>query len=207
MTSMNGLARGVQFDKATHSYTYRGRNLSGITHLISDRLNISYGGFMADERAVEGTHVHEAVDMWVKSGLKVSEHPAVDWIIRELKLRFEKMPPISVFSEVLVTDYDKYASAVDLMVQYEHGWELYDIKTGKFNPAYLSWQLGVYKYFVEKAGLKVIGTACICTRDRMFYRVLPEKKERVEELLYKNEKTPLTRKMKGFKIHNTGDKK
>lgn len=182
------IARGVQFDKSTHSYTYRGRALKGVTGIIGDRLGISFGGAPVDERAAEGTHVHEAIETWVKSGLKVSEHPAVDWIIRELKVRFEKHPPLSVYSEVLVTDYDKYASAVDLMVQYENGWELYDIKTGKFNPAYLSWQLGVYKYFVEKAGLTVIGTACICTRDRMFYRVLPESKERVENLLYGKEK-------------------
>lgn len=181
---MFNLARGVQFDKGEHSYTYKGRKLSGITHVIGERLNLSYCGAVVDERAVEGTHVHEAVDKWVKSGLQVSEHPAVDWIVKELSTRFEKHKPLSVYSEVLVTDYDRYASAVDLMVQYEHGWELYDIKTGKFNPAYLSWQLGIYKYFIEKAGLDVIGTACICTRDKMFYRVLPESRERVEELLY-----------------------
>lgn len=178
------LARGVQFDKGTHSYTYRGKSLSGVTHKISERLNLSFSGFAVEERAVEGTHVHEAVDRWVKSGLQVSEHPAVDWIVRELSTRFQRNPPLSVYSEVLVTDYSKYASAVDLMIQYAHGWELYDIKTGRFNPAYLSWQLGIYKYFVEKAGLTVVGTACICTRDRMFYRVKPEEKERVEELLY-----------------------
>lgn len=178
------IARGVQFDKAQHTYTYRGRKLKGVTGVISDRLSLHYGGAPVEERTAEGTHVHEAVDRWVKSGLRESMHPAVDWIIGELGMRFERRKPLSVWSEVLVTDFSRYASAVDLMVQYDEGWELYDIKTGKFNPAYLSWQLGVYKYFVERAGLKVTGTSCICTRDRMIYRVLPERKERVEELLY-----------------------
>ena len=179
------LAKGVQFDKAFHVYTYNGKNLSGVTGIICDRLGIHFGGAPVEERAAEGTHVHEAVQTWIESGLKISRHPSVDWIIKELSDRWKTNPPLEAYSEVLVTDYDRYASAVDLMVHYEHGWVLYDIKTGRFKPEYLAWQLGVYKYFVEKAGLTVIGTECICTRDKMFYVVKPRELDDVEKLLYK----------------------
>ena len=178
------LAKGVQFDKALHVYTYNGKSLSGVTGIICDRLGIHFGGAPVSERAAEGTHVHEAVQAWIESGLKTSNHPSVDWIVRELSERWKSIPPIEAYSEVLVTDYDRYASAVDLMVHYKEGWVLYDIKTGRFKPEYLSWQLGVYKYFVEKAGLTVIGTNCICTRDKMFYVVKPRGSDDVEKLLY-----------------------
>ena len=179
------LARGVQFDKALHSYTYNGKNLSGVTHLISDRLGLHFGGAPVDERAAEGTHIHEAVEEWINTGLMVSKHSGVDWIVSELKKRFKIRKPLSVFSEVLITDYNMYASAVDVMVQYEDGWELLDIKTGRFKPEYLAWQLGIYKYFVEKAGLVVKNCWCVCVRDKMFYKVLPKDVDDVEGLLYK----------------------
>jgi hypothetical protein len=178
------IAHGVQFDKALHAYTYNGKSLSGVTGVICNHLGLHFAGAQVEERAAEGTHIHEAVQTWIESGLKTSNHPAVTWIMNELKERWEVNPPLEVYSEVLVTDYDRYASAVDLMVHYKDGWVLYDIKTGRFKPEYLSWQLGVYKYFVEKAGLTVINTECICTRDKMFYVVRPRGSDDVEKLLY-----------------------
>jgi hypothetical protein len=87
-------------------------------------------------------------------------------------------------SEVLVWDLKDYASAVDIIVEHDGIYDLYDIKTGAFKPEYLAWQLGCYKWFLELQG-KVVGKCtCICVHDKMFYRVLPRDMNDVKTLLY-----------------------
>jgi hypothetical protein len=86
---------------------------------------------------------------------------------------------------VLVSDFKEYASAVDIVSEYIGGLQLYDIKKGLFKREYVTLQLSVYKYFIEKyAGRKVAFCICICMKDREYYDIFPKPAEQVEKLLY-----------------------
>jgi hypothetical protein len=62
---------------------------------------------------------------------------------------------------------------------------IYDIKKGVFKREYVTWQLSIYKYFIEKyAGHKVDACVCICMKDREYYDIFPKPYEQVEKLLY-----------------------
>jgi hypothetical protein len=68
---------------------------------------------------------------------------------------------------------------------YVYSWLYYDIKKGVFKREYVTWQLSIYKYFIEKyAGRKVSRCVCICMKDREYYDIFPKPHERVEKLLY-----------------------
>jgi len=84
-----------------------------------------------------------------------------------------------------VSDFKQYASAVDVVSEWPDGTlQLYDIKKGVFKRDYVTWQLSIYKYFVEMAGKTVINCLCICLRDRDVYEIFPKSAEEVEKLLY-----------------------
>jgi hypothetical protein len=86
---------------------------------------------------------------------------------------------------VLVSDFKEYASAVDIVSEYIGGLQLYDIKKGVFKREYVTWQLSIYKYFIEKyAGRRVASCICISMKDREFYDIFPKSYEQVEKLLY-----------------------
>jgi len=200
------LAPGVSFDEVKHEYFYKGKQLSGITGLISKKLGLKYSNDFVGEHTEEGLHVHKAVQRWIETGDSGSVHPGVTWLTEELgKVHNRKY----LTSEVLVSDFNKYASAVDIVVVTDEGLTIYDIKKGKFNREYVTWQLSIYKYFIEQlvfhaASVNLpLGTmyemtcekendlrhivnkcVCICLKDKEFYPIFPKSKEEVEKLLY-----------------------
>lgn len=173
------LAPGVSFDEANHKYWYRGRKLSGITGLIAKRLGIHMPEEFVGEYRDEGVHVHKAVQRWVETGDAGSVHPGVQWIIHTLK------PQGVLYSEVLVSDLKQYASSVDLVSDCGSVVHIADIKTGRFRRDYVTWQLSIYKYFIERYTGKTVGNCyCICTKDREMYPIFPVGNDTVEGLLY-----------------------
>jgi hypothetical protein len=182
------LAQGVEFDEAAHEYWYKGKRLSGVTGLISKKLGIKMPEEFVGEHREEGTHVHKAVQKWIETGDPESVHPGVRWLIeswRDKSLPEEKNA-LSAYSEVLVSDFKRYASAVDIVVRRTDGsMVLYDIKKGNFKREYVTWQLSIYKYFIEKCSkYRVAACICICMKDREYYDIFPKAHEKVERLLY-----------------------
>ena len=179
----------VSFNEALHEYTMRGRRLSGVTRKICERMKLNYSDAesLVVERCDEGSQVHKWIQDWIDTGKFDTIHPGAKWVHDELVRRYGSTDVKALaMSEVLVYDLKDYASAVDIIVEHDGVYDLYDIKTGKFKPEYLAWQLGCYKWFLELQGKKVGKCACICVHDKMFYRVLPRSTEDVKVLLYGN---------------------
>lgn len=180
-------APGVSFNEALHEYTYYGKRLSGVTSKICERLNLNYAGAgsLVGERCDEGSQVHKWIQEWIDTGKFNTIHPGATWVRDELLKRYSGAETKALaMAEVLVYDMKNYASAVDIIVEHDGVYDLYDIKTGKFKPDYLAWQLGCYKWFLTLQGKKVGKCACICVHDKMFYRVLPRETEDIKALLY-----------------------
>ncbi|MDR1095477.1 MAG: hypothetical protein LBL31_03735 [Spirochaetaceae bacterium] len=181
------LANGVEFDESKHEYWFEGRQLSGVTGLISKKLGLKMPQEFVEEHQEEGIHVHKAVRKWIETGDPESVHPGVRWLIEtwDEKSLPEEADALSIHSEVLVSDFKKYASAVDIIVRRtDGGLVIYDIKKGLFKREYVTWQLSIYKYFIEKyAGRKVDACVCVCMKDRDYYDIFPKPFERVEKLL------------------------
>jgi hypothetical protein len=181
------LAPGVVFYPEEHEYLYRGKKLSGVTGRIAGELKLKMPEEFIGEHQVEGLHVHKAVQKWIESGVSGSLHPGVCWLTDTFMARYPEQP-YGIFSEVLVSDFKKFASAVDIVVSYDEtgkDLDIYDIKKGVFKRDYVSWQLGIYKYFIERyADRRVVSCTCICVKDREYYPIIPERPDRVERLLY-----------------------
>ena len=182
-------APGVSFNEALHEYSVHGRKLSGVTRKICERMKLNFkdAESLVVERCDEGSQVHKWIQEWIDTGKFDTIHPGAKWVHDELVRRYGSTDVTALaMSEVLVYDLKDYASAVDIIVEHDGVYDLYDIKTGKFKPEYLAWQLGCYKWFLELQGKKVGKCACICVHDKMFYRVLPRSTEDVKALLYGN---------------------
>jgi hypothetical protein len=180
------LAPGVEFDADKHEYWYEGKRLSGVTGLISKKLGLKMPQEFVEEHQEEGIHVHRAVQKWIETGDPESVHPGVAWL-RENFYKESPVYPLLSFAETLVSDFKQYASAVDIIAAEVPGGPLviYDIKKGVFKREYVTWQLSIYKYFIEKyAKRNVAECVCICMKDREYYKIFPRSHEQVEMLLY-----------------------
>jgi hypothetical protein len=179
------LASHVEFDADKHEYWYKGLRLSGVTGLISKKLGLKMPQEFVEEHQEEGIHVHKAIQKWIETGDPESVHPGVKWLMESWGK--ESLPgALAVHSEVLVSDFKQYASAVDIVREMTaNSLVIYDIKKGVFKREYVTWQLSIYKYFIEKyAGRKVASCICICMKDREYYDIFPKPSEQVEKLLY-----------------------
>jgi hypothetical protein len=180
------LAPKVEFDEEKHEYYLKGKRLSGVTGLISKKLGQRMPQEFLEEHREEGVHVHHAVQRWINTGNAGSVHPGVKWIT-DTFLRQYVVRPAAVYSETLVSDFSRYASAVDIIVEETPGGKLdiYDIKKGVFKRDYVTWQLSIYKYFVERFGAREVGKCvCVAVRDREYYKIFPKSYEKVKKLLY-----------------------
>jgi len=175
------LAPNVTFDEQKHEYWYKGKKLSGITGLVSKKLGLKYNNDFVGEHAEEGIHVHKAIQRWIETGNPQSVHPGVQWLVETFRKEY---PNGELYSEVLVSDFTKYASAIDIVLSVGDGLVLFDIKKGVFKRDYVTWQLSVYKYLVEKVRKQVIDCVCICLKDKEYYPIFPKTEKDVCGMLY-----------------------
>ena len=177
---------GLHFYSEKHEYFYKGTKLSGVTGLIGKRLNKNFETTFVEEGRAQGSHVHDAIEAFILTGRKTSVHPDARWAMHELEGLQEKGHKL--YSEVLVSDYDKYASAIDILdvVNGNNDVFIFDTKAGNFNREYVSWQLGIYKYFLETTSLfRVKRCYCLSTKDHDIYPIIPRDEEDVIGLLKK----------------------
>jgi hypothetical protein len=191
MDSLN-FAPGVRFFEDEHKYFLKDKELSGITGIIGKKIGLKMPSEFVGEHRDEGLHVHHAIQRWIETYGQVtgSVHPGVIWLTETIGDSCAHAP-VRFYPEVLVSDGMCYASSVDIVVETEVGdLEIYDIKKGVFKRDYVSWQLGIYKYLIEKYGKRAVSKCtCACMKDREYYPIFPKTIEEVEDLLYgKNRK-------------------
>ena len=138
----------VVFDELDHTYTYKGKKLSGVTALLGRQLFQSkYDGISKGvmERAAErGNAIHRQIEMYESFGGENFDAEVDAYIKLKAKNKFD-----TLCTEWLVSDNKHVASSIDVV--FEKGKEivLCDIKTtSKLDMEYLSWQLSIYKYLL-----------------------------------------------------------
>lgn len=139
---------GVQFFEDEHKYFLNGKELSGITEMLTRQFGWDYGNVpkrVLELAAAYGTSVHsscEDFDMnWINDGT-VEVQDYID-ICKENGLVHEA-------SEFTVTDSENWASRIDKVYRVSNNtFSLGDIKTyGVMTPQKLlkaTWQLNIYK--------------------------------------------------------------
>lgn len=179
---------GVVFDSESHTYTLNGKELSGITSLLSRQLfKDQYSNVLEsvlNNAAERGTMIHQSCEL-ADEGFAVDTQEALNYLKLKEKynLSFEE-------SEYLVSDNEHYASCIDKVYRYDDTtFFLGDIKTTyKLNKEYVQWQLSIYAYLFEKQnpGAKVSSIFAIWLRGATHQLVELERipNEKVESLLY-----------------------
>lgn len=177
----------VIFDAANHTYSYEGRQLSGITSLLHRQLFPDmYAGISQEvlqNAADRGTLVHQNCEL-ADEGFDVDTIEAINYLKlkEENNLTFEQ-------SEYLVSDNEHYASCIDKVYREDDTtFSLGDIKTTySLNKEYVTWQLSIYAYLFERQnpGAKVSSIFAIWLRDEKSKLVRLERKsdEEVSSLL------------------------
>ena len=159
---------GVDFNESTHQYFLEGKELQGITSTLVHRAYPhDYDGVSDEklaERAEYGHKVHDMIEFCITNGVD-SEMP--EWkMFKELISNPMRIP---ICCEYIVTDYEHFASPIDLVLMGEDGGIiLVDIKTNYAPPLEKATvQLSWYKRQFEAMNpdLKVIGCAVIWVRD------------------------------------------
>lgn len=140
----------VIFDEELHRYTLNGRELSGITSMLSRQLfadkynNVPVS--VLDAAKERGTKIHELCELVDDIGIETDESVVLDYIslCAKNKLNYE-------CSEYLVSDNEHYASCIDKVYWVsDTEFILGDIKTTyALDVEYLRWQLSIYAYLFE----------------------------------------------------------
>lgn len=143
---MNLVKSPVLFDEFNHTYTLDGKELSGVTSLLSRQLfSDKYSGIPDDvlaKAAEYGSNIHERIELSDTFGGGESD----DIVNAYRKLKAEH-GLTTLANEYLVSDNDYIASSIDIVFE---GYDLCDAKTtSKLDEEYLMWQLSIYAYLFE----------------------------------------------------------
>ncbi|MGJ7024986.1 hypothetical protein [Petrimonas sulfuriphila] len=157
---------GVIFRGADHTYWLNGKQLQGITGIISRQLfpnkYADIPEHVLNNAAKRGTEIHEACEAFDMFG--ISDRLETDWY--DLLKKRENIEIIE--SEYLVTDGKDYASAIDKVGTVKGKNALLDIKTTySLDLDSISWQLSIYKYFfnILNPEIEIEGLFAIWIRD------------------------------------------
>ena len=179
----------IEFNEEKHTYCFRGKQLRGVTALISKRLRKKYSeaSLALMEAREYGKRFHKEVEEFLMLG-KESSDPGVNWLNEILRL-FPRNE-WAVRCEMLVSNFTCTASAIDIVLYRptEDGRRfraiIFDIKTGTFCREYCSWQLGFYKWFLEIEGDFIVEDAYVISKkDARLYRIVPVSQDRCESIL------------------------
>jgi len=177
---------GVLFDKESHTYSYNGKKMEGITKMLRKRLfPTEYAGIpqeVLDAAAARGTAIHEACEDADNGRAVVTEYLAE---VKAYERERDKKGFRHLASEYLVTDKTYFASAIDKVYDVDDATvDLGDVKTtSTLNKEYVSWQLSIYAHLFEKQnpGIKVRSLYAIHIRDGKC-KIVKVKRRSVEEV-------------------------
>lgn len=140
-------ASKVIFDPSNHTYWLDGKELKGITGVLSRRIfKNKYKDVNSEvlfRAATRGTNIHNECEMYDSLGILPETVEGQNYI--------KLMEGCDILhSEYIVSDNENYASAIDKVFIKDGKLCLGDIKTTySFDKEYVSWQLSIYKYFFE----------------------------------------------------------
>lgn len=136
----------VEFNQEQHIYTLNGKQLSGVTSLLSRQLfQQKYFGISEEvlaKSAERGSLIHDTIELIDSIGATSDLPEALAYlrIKEENNLHTEE-------NEYLVSDEEYIASSIDIVFD---DYSLADIKTtSKLDKEYVSWQLSIYAYLFE----------------------------------------------------------
>lgn len=160
----------VDYDPVSHTYTLDGKQLSGITGVIKDKLFPDYYKDVPEDvlnkAAERGHRIHTAIELFDTCDIPTEDCDELKGYIEEIFSH--DFIGRHMASEYVVSDNEKYASAIDkVYADGMGGVILADIKTTyKLNTDYVSWQLSVYAYFFSmlNPGIPVSGAYAIWLR-------------------------------------------
>lgn len=137
----------VVFNEEEHTYTLNGKQLHGITGMLSRQLFADKYKDIPEyilQRAKErGTEVHKDCEFADATGLKPQTTEGKNYL--ELRKDFKVLA-----NEYTVSDNEYFASNIDCVWEKDGEVILADIKTtSHLDEEYLSWQLSIYAYLFE----------------------------------------------------------
>ena len=190
---MDNRIKAVEFIPDKHEYWYTEGNvhkqLHGVTAPIGKLMNKSFPDTMlVQAAAIYGHDVHSESEMWIKEGKEPSTQ-AGKWLIQQLKEFQIKYNVVKYEAELLVSDFIGTASCIDIVAHLADGNSLlFDIKTtSRFDRAYCSLQLSVYKKLYEQCYEdNVIGMFVLGTKSKRAFRILEQEQTKVDKILAMN---------------------
>ena len=190
---MDNRIKAVEFIPDKHEYWYTAGNvhkqLHGVTAPIGKLMNKSFPGtVLVQAAAIYGHDVHSESEMWIKEGKEPSTQ-AGKWLIQQLKEFQIKYSVVKYEAELLVSDFIGTASCIDIVAHLADGNSLlFDIKTtSRFDRAYCSLQLSVYKKLYEQCYEdNVIGMFVLGTKSKRAFRILEQEQTKVDKILAMN---------------------
>ena len=190
---MDNRIKAVEFIPDKHEYWYTEGNvhkqLHGVTAPIGKLMNKSFPGTVLVQAAtIYGHDVHSESELWIKEGKEPSTQ-AGKWLIQQLKEFQIKYNVVKYEAELLVSDFIGTASCIDIVAHLADGNSLlFDIKTtSRFERAYCSLQLSVYKKLYEQCYEdNVIGMFVLGTKSKRAFRILEQEQTKVDKILAMN---------------------
>ena len=195
---MDTRIKAVTFNEEEHKYFYEGKELHGVTGAIGKIEGKSFPDTDVVKLAtMYGTDVHKEVenyfnrhDHWFNDSELSTE--GARWIVAELRSFCDRLildRATSIECEVMVSDFEGTASKVDIVLRtLSNKAYLFDIKTtSKFDRAYCSLQLSVYKKLFEACyGTKVDRMFVLSTKAKRQFRIIEQTDAMVQKILDMN---------------------
>ena len=188
-----GNIANVLFDEVAHRYFYEGRELSGVTQAIARKLgkNFPKNSAVVQLACSYGSQVHKEIERWIKEG-KETDTENGKWlkeVIQDFQEKEGKVETQKLDAEVTVSDFEKTASNVDIVLHTLEGVFLFDIKTGSFDRTYCTYQLNAYRLMYENSyDEKVLGLFVLNTKSKRVFNIFACKDEDILKLLEENHK-------------------
>ena len=195
---MDTRVKSIQFDEEAHKYFYGGKELHGVTGAIGKLMGKSFPDTDIVKLAtMYGTDVHKEVENyfnrhghWFNNSQLSTE--GAKWVVEELRCFCDSLildRATSIECEVMVSDFEGTASKVDIVLRtLSNKAYLFDIKTtSKFDRAYCSLQLSVYKKLFEACyGTRVDGMFVLSTKAKRRFRIIEQTDAMVQKILDMN---------------------
>ncbi|NLE06124.1 MAG: hypothetical protein GX638_15160, partial [Crenarchaeota archaeon] len=139
----------VIFKEEEHEYWLGDKQLSGITGRINEVL---YGGnkyagvpeYTMERARMRGSLIHKEIEEYYVSGILGFTDELQKFIELQEEHGFKVLA-----NEYTVTDFETYATNIDLILFRDNELELQDIKsTAQLDKEYLSWQLSINAFML-----------------------------------------------------------
>ena len=191
---MDTRIKSIEFIEDKHEYWFtdeqgQHRRLFGVTTPIGKLMGKSFPDNVTIQASViYGHDVHKESELWIKEGKEPSTE-AGKWLVQYLKDMKSKYNVSHFDAELLVSDFEKTASCIDIVAHLpDRKAILFDIKTtSHFDRAYCSLQLSVYKRLYEACyGGTVCGLFVLGTKSRRTFRIIEQEAGKVQKILEMN---------------------